>query len=82
MAGPIGVDTPARGGADDGSLGGEQVASYSERKSPMTSRSVKVGRSSRSLPLLSAAISGWSREVNMWLRTRAYRPRDCWRRVP
>jgi hypothetical protein len=32
--------------------------------------------------LLSAAISGWSREVNMWLRTRAYRPRDCWRRVP
>src|SRR6478736_3651394 len=55
----------------------KRSAPQSERKPPVTLRYVAVGRSSRSLPLLSAATSGWSRKVNRWSRTLPYRLRKA-----
>src|SRR5271165_1725039 len=53
-------------------------APQSERNPPVTLRYVAVGRSSRSLPLLSAVTSGCVRKVKRCSRTLPYRLRRRW----
>src|SRR4051812_6106368 len=54
----VGIESASCRRANNGSNGGEQISPQFERNPPVTLRYVAVGRSSRSLPLLSGGASG------------------------
>jgi hypothetical protein len=53
-----GIGAMLRGCSDDGSDSSEKIVAHFDQKPPATLRYVAVGRSSRSLPLLSGGASG------------------------
>jgi hypothetical protein len=67
--GAVCVDAAPCGGADDGAEGGVEIGTPCGSEAAGDLAIGGVGRSSRSLPLLSAVTSGWSRKVKRCSRS-------------